>query len=193
MVVVGGVWAVWVERAPLLRGAADLWISSDPVTRSDVAVVLGGNLETRPFAAAELYKKGLVTKVLISQVPKSRAGKLLALGHSELNRLVLLKLGVPDAAIEMFGQANNSTEEEAVALRDWANRHGVSSMVIPMDIFATRRLRWIIDREFAGSSVRVEIPALEWDYTRADWWKITAGVVAFQDEFIKYLYYRFKY
>jgi DUF218 domain len=189
VVIAGG----WFERAHLLRGAADLWIVSDPVTRSDVAVVLGGGLETRPFAAAELYKEGLVTKILVSQVAQSRVGKLLALGHTELNRLVLLKLGVPDSAIATFGQANDSTDEEAVVLRDWANRNGVSSMVIPTEIFATRRLRWIIDREFAGTSVRVTIPALESDYTRADWWKTKAGLLAFQNEIVKYLYYRFKY
>ena len=67
-VVVAG---VWLGRAPLLRGAADLWIVSDPVTASDVVAVLGGGLDLRPFAAAELYKKGFVTKVLVSQVPES--------------------------------------------------------------------------------------------------------------------------
>ena len=75
--------------------------------------------------------------------------------------MVLLKLGVPDAAIEMFGQANRNTKDEAIALRDWADRHGVSRIVIPTEIFAARRLRWIFDREFAGSSVRLEIPAFE--------------------------------
>jgi hypothetical protein len=29
---------VWLERATLLQKAADLWIVSDPVTRSDVVV-----------------------------------------------------------------------------------------------------------------------------------------------------------
>ena len=186
--------AVWLGRAPLLRGVADLWIVSDPVTQSDVAVVLGGNVDMRPFVAAELYNKGLVTKVLISQVPETRSSKIGAIpGHSELNRMVLLKLGVPNAAIEMFGQVNWNTKEEAIALRDWANRHGVSRMVIPTEIFAARRLRWIFDREFAGSSVRLEVPAFEPGYSRTEWWKTEAGIVAFQNEIMKYLYYRLKY
>ena len=61
----------WVQRDPLLRGIANIWIVSDAVTKADVAVVLGGGLDDRPFAAAELYRKGLVNKVLVSQV---RAG-----------------------------------------------------------------------------------------------------------------------
>ncbi len=179
----------------LLRGAADLWIVSDPVTRSDVVAVLGGGLEVRPFAAAELYKKGLVTKVLVSQVAEARSTKIGGIpGHSELNRMLLLKLGVPETAIEMFGQANRNTWDEAAALRNWADQHRVSRIIIPTEIFSARRVRWIFDREFAGSSVRLEIPSFEAPgYTRAEWWKTEAGMIAFQNEIMKYLYYRLKY
>ena len=186
---------VWFERAPLLRGAADLWIVSDPVTRSDVVAVLGGQIEVRPFAAAELYQKGLVTKILVSQVAEARSANIGAIsGHSEANRLLLLKLGVPDTAIEMFGQANRSTKDEASALRNWADQHHVSRITIPTEIFAARRVRWIFNREFAGSSVQFEVPSFEpREYTRAEWWKTEAGMNAFQNEIMKYLYYRLKY
>jgi DUF218 domain len=186
---------VWFERAPLLRGAADLWIVSDPVTRSDVVAVLGGQVEVRPFAAAELYQKGLVTKILVSQVAEARSANIGAIpGHSEANRLLLLKLGVPDTAIEMFGQANRSTKDEASALRNWADQHHVLRITIPTEIFAARRVRWIFNREFAGSSVQFEIPSFESpEYTRAEWWKTEAGMITFQNEIMKYLYYRLKY
>ena len=73
LIMVGLAGLAWAARAPLLRGAADLWIVSDPLTPADVAVVLGGGLDVRPFAAAELYHKGLVKKVLVSQVTDGRA------------------------------------------------------------------------------------------------------------------------
>jgi uncharacterized SAM-binding protein YcdF (DUF218 family) len=187
--------AVWLQREPLLRGAADLWILSDPVIHSDVVAVLGGDLEVRAFVAAEFYEKGLVAKVLVSQVPEKRSSIIGAIpGHTELNRRLLLKLGVPDAAIGTFGQANRNTKDEAVALRDWADRHGVSRIIIPTEVFAARRVRWIFSREFAGSSVRLEIPSFEPPhYSRAEWWKTEAGMIAFQNEIMKYLYYRLKY
>ena len=99
--------SLWLERETLLRGLADLWIVSDPVTRADAVVVLGGGLKYRPPIAADLYKKGLVSKVLVSQL-------------REPNRTALLKLGVPDAAIEMFGTENRNTSDEVRALKDWA-------------------------------------------------------------------------
>jgi uncharacterized SAM-binding protein YcdF (DUF218 family) len=186
---------VWLERAPLLRGAADLWIVSDQVTHSDVAAVLGGRLDARPFAAAELYKRGLITKVLISQVAEALSTKIGAIpSHTELNRMVLLKLGVPEAAIGTFGQANRSTFDEGAALRDWAEENHVSRIIIPTEIFAARRVRWIFNRQFAGSSVRLQIVSFEAPgYTRAEWWKTEAGLITFQNEIMKYLYYRLKY
>ena len=52
----------------MLQGVADLWVVSDPITRADAAVVLGGGADLRPFVAADLYAKGLVHKILVSQV-----------------------------------------------------------------------------------------------------------------------------
>src|SRR5262245_16390239 len=89
---------IWLLREPLLRAAADLWIVSDPVTRANAVAVLGGGLDVRPFAAAELYKQGWVTKIIVSQVAESPLVKTFAIpGHSELNRMLLLKLGIPEA------------------------------------------------------------------------------------------------
>ena len=80
-VVAGG----WLLREPALRGAANLWIVSDPISRADAIVVLGGGLETRPFIAAQMWRRGLADKILISQSPEKRA---VAIGvmpsHSEL-------------------------------------------------------------------------------------------------------------
>jgi hypothetical protein len=192
VVLIAGVWA---ERAPLLRGVADLWIVSDPLTPADVVAVLGGGLNERPFAAADIYKTGLADEIIVSQVAPERYARLGGIpGHTDLNRMVLLKLGVPEAAIATFGQRNESTDDEAVALREWAVEHRVSRIIIPSEIFFTRRLRWIFDREFVGSAVHLEIAGFEPSkYTRAEWWKSNGGIIDFQNEFMKYLYYRLKY
>jgi hypothetical protein len=108
--------------------------------------------------------------------------------------MLLVKLGVPETDIEMFGQGNRNTIDEALALRDWAEQRRVSQIVVPTEIFAARRVRWTFYREFAQSSVRLEIPCFEAPgYTRAEWWKTEAGLIAFQNEVLKYLYYRLKY
>jgi hypothetical protein len=195
LMVAGVIGLAWAERARLLRGAADLWIGSDPLTPADVAVVLGGGLDVRPFAAAELYHQRLVRKVLVSQVADGRAVAIgAALGHTESNRQVLLKLGVPIDAIEMFGSSNANTKEEALALLEWTQRHTSRALIIPTEIFQARRVRWTFRHVLAGQPIRIEVAPFDPpQYTRADWWATERGVVEFQNEILKYIYYRLKY
>jgi uncharacterized SAM-binding protein YcdF (DUF218 family) len=182
---------VWLGHVPLLRGAADLWIISDSVTRADAIVVLGGDFQVRPLVAADLYQRGFANKILVSQTAKGPGDSP---SYTELSRAALLKLGVPADAVETFGKANKNTKEEAVALREWAARNAASAFIIPDEIFGTRRARWIFRREFLDGDVNVEVLAFEPPgYTRRDWWRTEQGLIAFQNELLKYMYYRLKY
>jgi uncharacterized SAM-binding protein YcdF (DUF218 family) len=186
----------WIEREPLLRGAADLWIVSDPITPADAVVVLGGGIDVRPFVAADLYAQGLAKKVLLSQVRETPSFEIGAVtSDTEDMQKVLLKLGVPVSAIETFGKANKNTREEAMALKSWADQNAASTLIIPTEIFPARRVRWMFRHEFAGTGVRIEVPAFDplRLYSRADWWRTEEGAIEFQNEILKYLYYRLKY
>jgi uncharacterized SAM-binding protein YcdF (DUF218 family) len=186
--------AGWFGRELLLRSAAELWIISDQAAPADAVAVFGGGLEVRPFAAADYYRQGLVGKILLSNIGASRVERLgVRESHVEANRKVLLKLGVPETAIESFGSELSNTSEEARALRDWAVRTGARSIIVPTEIFSARRVRWMLHRVFPDGVI-VRVPALDpLDYHRDDWWKHEGGLIGFQNEVIKYVYYRFKY
>ena len=176
---------VWVERELLLFGAAEVWIVSDPVSYADAAVVLGGGLDGRPFVAAKLYEQGLVKKILVSQVDDNSPAVAIGVsaGHTEANRQVLLKLGVPATAIDTFGMANKNTKDEAVALHAWAERHHSSAIIIPVEIFTARRVRWIFDREFSGQPAQIAVQSFDPpNYARTSWWQNEYGIIAFQNE-----------
>src|SRR5689334_6595526 len=97
--------ASWMCRVYLLHTLAEAWVISDPVTAADVVAVLGGGLQTRPFAAARYYHRGLVSKVLVASVQRSPSDGLdVSPSETSLNRAILLRLGVPETAIETFGQ-----------------------------------------------------------------------------------------
>jgi uncharacterized SAM-binding protein YcdF (DUF218 family) len=186
--------AAWFARAPLLTGVADAWIVSDPPGPADAVAIFGGGIDTRPFAAAEYYKQGLVAKIILSDVgsnPAEQIGVLSA--QADIERAILLKLGVPAAAIETFGHKLTNTYEEAVALRDWAAQTGARSVIVPTENFSARRVRWVL-RHVLPADIAVRVPAIDRrDYRRDDWWKSEKGVVAFQNELIKQMYYRLKY
>jgi hypothetical protein len=187
---------MWLERVALLRGAADVWVVSDQITPADAVVVLGGGIESRPFVAADFCAKGLVHKILLSQEEDGRSISIGAVpGNTERTLRVLRKLGVPDSAIELFGNGNKNTHDEAVALKGWSERHATSALIVPAEAFFTRRVSWIFQREFSGTAVRIEVQSFDppRGYSRAEWWKTRGGVVAFRNEVLKYLYYRLKY
>jgi len=186
--------SAWPFRAPLLRSVADAWIVSDRSGPADAVAVFGGGIADRPFAAAEYYRAGLVNKVLVSNVRLGPAEQLgVVKPDGVANREVLLKLGVSAGDIEFFGDGLTSTHDEAVALHEWVERTGAHSIIVPTEIFAARRLRWMLKRVF-GEGFTVKVPAIESpEYQRADWWQSEKALLAFQNEVIKYIYYRLKY
>jgi uncharacterized SAM-binding protein YcdF (DUF218 family) len=185
----------WMARASIFRGVAELWVVSDSLAHADAIVILGGRLDVRPFATAALYKRGLAQQVLVSNV---RAGPIHPLqllpSQIELTRQILFKLGVPQQAIVEFGDGSSNTYEEARAVLDWARVSGARSLIIPTDIFTSRRIRWIFQRQLAPVGVRVMVQSVKPpEYGIDDWWRHESGIIEFQNEVIKYLYYRLKY
>ena len=184
----------WVEHRPLLQSVADVWIVSDPIAPADAVAIFGGGLNDRPFAAATYYRQGLVTRVLISNVRTGPAENLGAIPTQvEATRGILLKLGVPDSVIETFGSELLNTHEEALALRVWAEHTGARSIIVPTEIFSARRVRWVLNRIFRND-VMIRVSALDAPtFRRDDWWQHDDGIVNFQNEVLKYLYYRISY
>jgi uncharacterized SAM-binding protein YcdF (DUF218 family) len=132
----------------------------------------------RPLAAARYYRQGLVTKILVDE------------SDSEA---ILLKLGTPESAIQTFGYALPSTHHEALALRAWAEQHNLNSIVVPTEIFSTRRVRWMLRRVFP-SEFQIRVIALDPpEYRRDDWWCQARGIADFRKEVVKYLYYKVRY
>jgi uncharacterized SAM-binding protein YcdF (DUF218 family) len=180
-----------LELPAIMHGVGHLWAVSDPLRHADAAVVLGGGFETRPAAAAQLYKDGDVAQILVSSAGADHTGTA-DLGN--IDRQALIKFGVPAAAIIEFGNRPSSTYEEARALVEWAAQNRVRRIIVPTEIFTSRRVRWILRHELGkvGVDARVETLAPEF-YNFDDWWDSKTGLSDFASEFTKYLYYRVRY
>jgi uncharacterized SAM-binding protein YcdF (DUF218 family) len=188
--------AFYIFRARLFAGMAKAWIVNEPVAHADAIVVLGGGPETRPFAAARLYHEGFAPRLLITNTKArpSTASLGSTYGDAEYIRQMLLKLDVPASNIVVVGPDNTSTYEESVAIRDWVQTHAAKVVIIPTDSFHTRRVRWLFGKQLSRVGARVIVEAVPVrEYADADWWRHGNGVTAFQNEIIKYLYYRIKY
>jgi len=185
----------WLGRAPLLRGVARAWVVNDPPAKADVIVVMGGGLSTRPFAAARLFHQGLAPKILLTNpqsAPSVPPGLIPA--DADVGRTILLNEAVPAADIFVTADRVSSTYEEALAVRAWAATNGVKRILIPTDIFHTRRVRWVFGKALRSTGIQVQVQAVPVrEYAQTNWWQHEQGIVAFQNELLKYAYYRMKY
>jgi uncharacterized SAM-binding protein YcdF (DUF218 family) len=185
----------WFARGFLLTAFTNIWVIDEAPVPADVVVVFGGGVNTRTFAAAEAYKEGLVPKVLIPDVKLEPIEKLgLVKTHSQVCKEVVIGSGVPESAIEMFGKGVSNTWDEVHALKAWADANNADTIIIPTQFIYTRRLRWVLDKVFEGSETQTYVFAIEaFNYERASWWSNEYGLLAVQNEIIKYILYRFKY
>ena len=187
--------ALYAFRAPLLRAAADAWIVNDTLTKADAIVVLGGGNETRPFAAAHLFQQGLAARIFLTNPDPSGAAQLgLTLTEAELARAILLKQSVPAEAIFILPDLVHSTYGEAMAVRHWAETNAVRRVIIATDVFHTRRAGWIFAKTLNPAGIQVTVAAVPVrEYSVTNWWQDERGIVALQNELLKYAYYRAKY
>ncbi len=185
----------YLFRAPLLRAAASAWVVDQPVEKSDAIAVLGGGAQFRSFAAAQLFRDGfaprvLVMKVGLDPVDDPKVGSR----ETEMIRKVLLHEHVPADALVTVGDGVTSTREEALAIRGWAVRNGARRVIVPTDLFHTRRATRLFRRVFAGSGVEVIVHAVPpVEYRLDDWWQHDEGVIAFQNEVVKSALYLARY
>lgn len=182
-------------RRPLLISAASLWIINDPIQTADAIVVLGGGLEVRPFAAASLFKDHAADKILIMQSENSPA---IALGverfETDKTLDIILRNRVPLTNIITIGAGVTSTFDEAIAVRGWAATNHIKCIIIPTDLFHTRRARAIFRKELKSLGIQIKMRAVNpLHYTATNWWSHEEGLIAFQNEIIKSAYYHLKY
>jgi uncharacterized SAM-binding protein YcdF (DUF218 family) len=186
---------VYVFRAQLLTQFAKMWIVDEPLQRADVIVVLGGGLSSRPVEAARLYHQGYASQLLV-MVSGSGSAETNEDGTPVMiaDKQALLRNGVPETAVVTIGQRVSSTYEEAQAVHKWAATSGVKRVIIPSDMFHTRRMHWIFQKTLKPLDVNVmvsSIPAKA--YSTSNWWKSEDGLLTFNNEIIKLIYYRLNY
>jgi hypothetical protein len=98
-----------------------------------------------------------------------------------------LRNNVPESALLAVGTNVASTYDESRAVRAWAKQTGATSIIITTELFHTRR-------ELRDTPVKIYVSAVDpVRYKINNWWRNEEGLIAFQNEVIKSVYYRFEY
>lgn len=190
---IGGI-SVFVGLILISAVFAGYWLKMDnkPV-QADAIIVLSGE-PLRAFYAAELYRKGYADHVYISRQRVSRTIQMLeeigiVIPHEEeLYRNILIKKGVPDKNIQIFGKASVSTIEEAEILKQLFKGPKCQLLVVTSPHHAKRAEMIIKDILI---DCYITVVGTPYDPFKEKWWTDKDSAVNLILEISKILFYKF--
>ena len=170
-----------VYGPPLLTLTGKYLVTHETPVKADAIVVLSGEIPARAMAAADLFRQGMGMTVFVSPGNISPVWKRAVheLGvdlpdDSEMNRRVLIRLGVPPGVIQKIDEADG-TLGEARAVLSIARRSGFTRILVVTSPYHTKRagkiFRWVfrdtMSVQVVGSAYDDFDPGRWWD-TRSD-------------------------
>jgi uncharacterized SAM-binding protein YcdF (DUF218 family) len=184
-------------RTSILTGVADYLVVSDRLQPADIIFLLNSEVNTRPFYASDLYKQGLAPVIIIARSEDSPTVDLgLVPNDTDIDVGVMEKLGVPADKIIVLPVSGGvtSTFDEATALRRYIEVNDIHTVILVTSAFHTRRAKWIFDRELSGLPLTLEMAAAPYHgFNATNWWKSESGLITLNNEYVKLVYYFFKY
>ncbi len=159
-------------------------VFGDRLQRADAVILLSGGDEARLGEAVRIFQSGLASQFVITEtgtIPDGggpRASSLLA--------EQAVAAGVPWENIATTLGKSASTRDEAAAVRDFAERDGLKSIIVVTDPYHTRRTQYVFHAVFSGSGIRVMVrPVRAHWYQSATWFFSRRGWEVTVKEYLK--------
>jgi len=186
----------FVFRASIFRAFANYLIVETDFKTMEYAFVLSGGAFDRGNKGAALYHEGKVKYFVCTGANQSQ--DIMALGmdilESDLTKLQLVKMGVPEAAITLIKEGTSTLEESEIILA-FCKAQGLDSVLLISSKFHTRRVYQVFTKQLcteAGVYVCFQ-GAPSSLYDEMNWWKNEYGLIALNNEYLKQLYYLVNY
>jgi uncharacterized SAM-binding protein YcdF (DUF218 family) len=166
----------------ILTFAGGLLVSSDPLVKSDAALVLSGEDGdgNRTRTGAQLYLHGWVKKLVLS-------GARGSFNHYETDYMgpIALSMGVPRKDLIIITHRARSTLEEANVVVPEMERDGIRSMILVTSSYHTRRAKRYF-KQVCKDRITVITHPVDSDWFTADnWWTTREGLKFFLNEGVK--------
>jgi len=180
---------------------AKFLITEAPLDKADAIVILGGSAtyKERAHEAARLLHEGRTQLILVTndnmRGPWSSAEQR-NLYYYERSFDELRNAGVAAQNIEVVMEPVTSTYEEAQVVREYAQQHGLQSVLVVTSAYHSRRALWVFSRVFRDTGIRIGLAAAttgEQSPPPATWWLSTRGWKLVPSEYVKMVYYMINY
>lgn len=181
----------FIAKNPLLQSVADFLISDETMKKSDVIIVLGGEIKgERTKRAVELYNRGLADKLLFSD------GTDLSWRTKAVDEMVALALELGVSQKDILKETySRSTYENAVYSKKVMQEHNYQSAIVVTTDWHSKRSNFIFDKVFEGSNIKLTYANAPDDRIDSlkDWWKDSEKQQIVLTEWAKYAVYWLKY
>jgi len=158
--------------------------------------VLGGNGYERGKGAALLAQE-FPTAQFICTGGGDTLNEMRAMGlnltSARLTRKCLIETGVDSLRVFELGKAT-STYEESEEILSYCINHNLKEISVVSSDFHLRRISLVFGEKFQEKGILVHFFGTETkDFKAESWWTFEAGLITTFNEYIKLVYYVFKY
>lgn len=189
----------FIYRTAILGGIGNFLTvaESAAVTSSNQTFfVLGGNGYERGKGAALLAQE-FPTAQFICTGGGDTLNEMRALGlnftSSDLTRQCMIESGVDSLRVFELGEAT-STYEESEEILAYCTNHNLKEISVVSSDFHLRRMSLVFGDKFQEKGILVHFFGTETkDFKAQSWWTFEAGLITTLNEYIKLVYYVFKY
>ncbi len=170
-------------------------VAEDPLTETSHFVVLGGNSQERGNTACAVHQHFPNARFICTG--GNEPSQLAAIGihtyEATLTREKLLKCGV-DSSLVLAINEGTSSQEEAFLIKSYCLENGIQNITIISGQYHLRRLRMTFEKAFTDTPIQVFFyAAIEKDFNPDSWWTSESGLIYTNNEYVKLLYYWWKY
>jgi uncharacterized SAM-binding protein YcdF (DUF218 family) len=183
-------WCLIRVSVPIMAGYL---IVAHPLHSADALIVMAGSMSERLPAAAELYKKKVANKILLTNDGVSSAfsiEKQRNLYEVEWAETYLISSGVPEKAIFKLSYTSSGTIYDVLNTRAAVQAAGIKSIIIVTSDYHTRRSHWVFKRVFKDYPVTVGVFPVE---SRVATMSTVRKFMVLGYEMLKLLYYNCRY
>lgn len=183
-------------RNAVLQAVGSLLIAEDPLERADAIFLLGGGSYDRGREAAKLFGEKYADFIISTGGQISGTLKSLDMPYKEamVSKIGMVKNHQLDPESIIAIEEGTSTREEAALILKYCQQREFSKIIILSSKFHTRRVGCVFKPLFEENGIELMVHgAPSSKYDEDEWWKKEEGMIMVNNEYMKHIYYFFKY
>ncbi len=186
---------LFLFRMPLLRATSNALIEQDQLQKADALFVLSGNSYDRGNEAVKILRSGYIPLIICTGANPVVELKSLNIDTLESDMIVanLHRQGVADTLIAQLKEGT-STIEEADAILRYCRAQNYKRVMVLSSLLHTGRVNSVFREKFENAGIELIVRgAPSSRFKESEWWKNEEGLIAVNNEWIKTIYYWWKY